>query len=84
MINKETLIKKIIYRSNHRGTKEMDLLLGSFVKKYIYNLNLNELNELSDLLSLDDEILFEWYFNKLENVAIRKNKISDLLKNHKV
>tara|TARA_Y100000741_G_scaffold164369_1_gene124058 strand:+ start:8080 stop:8334 length:255 start_codon:yes stop_codon:yes gene_type:complete len=84
MINKETLIKKIIYRSNHRGTKEMDLLLGSFVKKYIYNLNLNELNELSDLLSLDDEILFEWYFNKLKNVAIRKNKISDLLKNHKV
>tara|TARA_Y100000590_G_C15540796_1_gene946888 strand:- start:43 stop:297 length:255 start_codon:yes stop_codon:yes gene_type:complete len=84
MINKETLIKKIIYRSNHRGTKEMDLLLGSFVKKYIYNLNLNELNELSDLLSLDDEILFEWYFNKLENVAIRKNKISDLLKSHKV
>ena len=57
-MNKETLIKKIIYRSNHRGTKEMDLLLGSFVKKYIYNLNLNELNELSDLLSLDDEILF--------------------------
>ena len=84
MINKETLIKKIIYRSNHRGTKEMDLLLGSFVKKYIYNLNLNELNELSDLLSLDDEILFEWYFNKLKNVAIRKNKISDLLKSHKV
>ena len=37
-----------------------------------------------NLLSLDDEILFEWYFNKLKNVAIRKNKISDLLKNHKV
>ena len=27
--------KKIIYRSNYRGTKEMDNLLGEFTKKYI-------------------------------------------------
>ena len=38
MINKEILKKQIIYRSTHRGTKEMDLLLGNFVKKYINNL----------------------------------------------
>ena len=35
MINIRDLKKKIIYRSNYRGTKEMDKLLGSFVKKYI-------------------------------------------------
>ena len=35
MTNKEILIKKIIYRSIHRGTKEMDLLLGNFVMKHI-------------------------------------------------
>ena len=35
MINKKNLKKQIIYRSSHRGTKEMDLLLGSFVKKNI-------------------------------------------------
>ena len=29
------LKKKIIYRSNYRGTKEMDKLLSSFVKKHI-------------------------------------------------
>ena len=29
------LKKKIIYRSTYRGTKEMDKLLSSFVKKYI-------------------------------------------------
>ena len=33
--NKEILKKQIIYRSTHRGTKEMDLLLGNFVKKKI-------------------------------------------------
>ena len=31
----EQLKKKIIYRSNYRGTKEMDKLLGSFTNKYI-------------------------------------------------
>ena len=36
---KEILKKQIIYRSMHRGTKEMDLLLGNFVKKHINELN---------------------------------------------
>ena len=35
MINIDELKKKIIYRSNYRGTKEMDNLLGAFTKKYI-------------------------------------------------
>ena len=35
ILNVEQLKKKIIYRSNYRGTKEMDKLLGAFVKKYI-------------------------------------------------
>ena len=34
-LNIDELKKKIIYRSNYRGTKEMDKLLGKFVKKYI-------------------------------------------------
>ena len=35
ILNIEQLKKKIIYRSNYRGTKEMDKLLGYFTKKYI-------------------------------------------------
>ena len=31
----ESLKRKIIYRSNYRGTKEMDMLLQKFVNKYI-------------------------------------------------
>ena len=37
--NIDQLKKKIIYRSNYRGTKEMDKLLGAFTKKYIDELN---------------------------------------------
>ena len=31
----ELLKKKLLYRASYRGTKEMDILLSSFVKKYI-------------------------------------------------
>ena len=52
MINIDELLKKIIYRSNYRGTKEMDNLLGAFTKKYINNLNENDLLDLEKLLIL--------------------------------
>jgi antitoxin CptB len=53
-LNIDLLKKKIIYRSNYRGTKEMDKLLGSFTKKYIDTLNLKDLNDLEKLLNIDD------------------------------
>ena len=84
MTNKEILKKQIIYRSTHRGSKEMDLLLGNFVKKYIEELNDVELNDLEKLLSLEDEILYKWYFEKNEHQEIPKTKVSALLQNFKL
>ena len=43
----EILKKKIIYRALYRGTKEMDILLSSFVNK-----NINQLDE-STLIELE-------------------------------
>ena len=63
MKNKDILKKKIIYRSTHRGTKEMDLLLGSFVKKYINNLDATDLKDLDLLTQIDDETLHNFYSN---------------------
>ncbi len=84
MTNKEILKKQIIYRSTHRGSKEMDLLLGNFVKKYIEKLNDVELIDLEKLLSLEDQILYKWYFEKHEHQEIPKTKASALLRNFKL
>jgi len=84
MTNKENLKKQIIYRSTHRGSKEMDLLLGNFVKQNIDDLNDVELKHLEELLLIEDEILYEWYFNKKESSKIQNNKISEKLKNFKL
>ena len=83
MTNKEIIKKQIIYRSTHRGTKEMDLLLGNFVNKYINEFNIVELNQLDDLLNFDDVSLFKWYLNKKDEIKIPNNKVSNLLKNFK-
>ena len=84
MINKEILKKQIIYRSTHRGTKEMDILLGNFVKKYIEEFNDNELQDLEKLLFIEDEIIYNWYFKKNFNNSISNTKVSLMLKNFKL
>ena len=63
MKNIYILKKKILYRSERRGTKEMDLLLSNFVKKYVNFLSVSELCELESLLNIDDEVLYKWYLN---------------------
>ena len=84
MTNKEILKKKIIYRAMHRGFKEMDLLLGNFVKKHIDGLNDAELNDLGKLLFIEDEAIYKWYFEKNSDNTIPKTKVSTLLKNFKL
>ena len=55
--NIEEIKKKIIYRASYRGTKEMDLLISSFVQSIINNLDINQLIELDRFVNLDDESL---------------------------
>ena len=84
MTNKEILKKKIIYRAIHRGSKEMDLLLGNFVKKHINGFNENELNDLNKLLFMEDEVIYQWYFEKNSDNAIPQTTVSVMLKNFKL
>ena len=84
MNNIDLLKKKILYRSEYRGTKEMDLLLSNFTKKYINDFGIVELKLLDDLLSFDDDSLFKWYLNKKVEIKIPNNKVSNLLKNFKI
>ena len=68
----------------HRGSKEMDLLLGNFVKKNIDKFNNTELKDLEKLLFIEDEIIYKWYFEKNSDTAIPKTKVSMMLKNFKL
>jgi len=83
MINIKDLKNKIHYRANYRGTKEMDKLLGTFIKKYIDHLNEAELLLLCDLLDFDDENLYKFNQRQKTTIKIEFNKITELFKNYK-
>ena len=80
----EILKKRLLYRSSYRGTKEMDLLLGSFVKFYINKLTADELYELDKFLYFDDERIQNWYLHNATDNILKKNKFSHLLKKYKI
>ena len=79
-LNIDQLKKKIIYRSNYRGTKEMDKLLGAFTKKYIETLSINDLNDLEELLDIDDSNLYNFYNGLTCDFEFKKNHINSLFK----
>ena len=83
ILNIEQLKKKIIYRSNYRGTKEMDKLLGSFTKKYIDILNFKNLTDLEKLLDIDDTNLYNYYNGLDYDFKFKQNKITSLFKDFK-
>ena len=79
----EQIKKKIIYRSNYRGTKEIDKLLGAFTNKYIDQLNVEDLKDLIKFLEIDDNNLYNFYNGLKTNIEFEENKINNLFKNFK-
>ena len=82
-LNIDQLKKKIIYRSNYRGTKEMDKLMGAFTKKYISVLSLKDLIDLEKLLDVDDNNLYNYYNGIDCDIQFKDNYINSLFKDFK-
>ena len=80
----EIFKKKLIYRAGYRGTKEMDILLSSFVNKYINDFDEGLLAELEKFLDFEDEIILNFYnFNLIEK-RIDQNKVSKIFRKFKI
>ena len=80
----EKFKKKLIYRSNYRGTKEMDILLSNFVKKYIDKFDEIQLNELDKFLDFEDNVILNYYHHGIAEKNIDKNKISGIFRDYSV
>ena len=82
--NITNLKKKIIYRSSYRGTKEMDVLIGSFVNEIIDNFGQEDLLKLLSFLEHNDENLYKLNKGIKTNIPIEENKITNLFKKYKL
>ena len=80
----EIFKKKLIYRAGHRGTKEMDILLSSFVDKNINLFNEQLLDELDKFLNFEDEVILNFYQYDIIKENIDKNEVSKMFKEFKL
>ena len=85
MSNKlEILKKRLIYRASYRGTKEMDMLLSTFVNKYIDSFDEALLSELEIFLNFEDETILNFYNYSIIRKKIDENKVAKIFKNFKI
>lgn len=63
--------RRILWRAMHRGTRELDLVLGGFVREHIATMKETELAELEELVALADPLLAGWIFRGLPAEDVR-------------
>jgi antitoxin CptB len=62
----DTRRRRLVFRANHRGTKEADLMIGGFVTRHAATLDSAQLDELEALLELPDVDLADWLTGRRE------------------
>ena len=53
--------KQLIYRANHRGIKEMDIILGGFADRHVMALGAKELDSFEAIMAEADRDLLSWF-----------------------
>jgi antitoxin CptB len=59
-IDDQTLRKRLKFRSWHRGTREMDLILGRFADRHLPAMDREQLDGYARLLEESDPDIYDW------------------------
>ena len=76
----ENRIKRLRYRSWHRGWKETDLILGRFADENLDKLSENELDIYEKILDENDADIWDWLVEKLPAKSNEYNEILEKLR----
>ena len=52
--------RRLLFRANHRGTRENDLLVGGFVSSRLAGFTLQDIETLEAIMELPDPALADW------------------------
>jgi antitoxin CptB len=56
----EIRLRRLKFRSWHRGIKEMDLILGHFADRVLPTLSPEEIDQYERLIEIEDTSLYNW------------------------
>lgn len=76
--------KRLIFRANHRGTKEMDILLGTFANRHVPEFDEDQLTQFDRLLEENDPNLYNWITGKEDAPESIKNNVLEILQDFKL
>lgn len=74
--------KRLIFRSWHRGTREMDLIMGSFAETNVPSMTGAELDLYEELLHTPDPDVYDWVSGQKPVPANIMNQVVEKLLNH--
>ena len=74
--------KRLRFRSWHRGTRESDLLLGSFADRHIEAFDEDQLERYAALIECNDPDIYNWMTGREAVPAEHDNDVMRLLRDH--
>lgn len=76
--------KRVLYRANHRGTQEMDILIGGFVADGLKEFDAAMLDRLEALMDEEETDLQAWIMGQRAIPATVDRALIDTIRNHKI
>jgi antitoxin CptB len=76
--------KRLRFQCWHRGTKELDLLLGGFADQSLSSLSAEQLGRLERLLEVPEPLLYDWIVGRTEPLPDFDHDVMGMLRNFKL
>jgi antitoxin CptB len=79
---KEDLVqrrKRLLFRSHHRGTKELDLIIGSFAERYLRKFDHPQLDRFEALLDIPEPFIYDWLVGRGSPPTELRHDVMELL-----
>lgn len=71
--------KRLKFRCWHRGSREADLLLGTFADRYLEDMGSTDVLKLENIVDCDDQVIWDWLTGMAEvPKGISRTMIHDL------
>ncbi len=80
---RDAMRRRLKFRSWHRGTREADLLLGSFADRHLDGFSAEQLDRFDRLLGSSDPDLYNWMTGREPVPSDHDHDVMELLKAHK-
>ena len=80
--SQDTRKRKAIWRAEHRGIREMDLLMGSFARQLVPAMDEAALAEFEALIAVGDPDLYNWLLGLAEVPVQFQTETFKRLRNH--